>query len=104
MLMMLGKDVVEIRAPDGSWQRPGTAQLKPENVLEYLLDAIDMGVFMPDSDMRPVVRSLFGTPPAGTVADPLEAVFDHRIEVHALQGQWVALPRINPLKGSQHAD
>ncbi|MDZ7875625.1 MAG: ABC transporter ATP-binding protein [Rhizobium sp.] len=23
----------------------------------------------------------------------LEAVFDHRIEVHALQGQWVALPR-----------
>ena len=34
----------------------------------------------------------------------LEAVFDHRIEVHALQGQWVALPRINPLKGSHHAD
>ena len=28
----------------------------------------------------------------------LEAVFDHRIEVHALQGQWVALPRINPLR------
>jgi iron complex transport system ATP-binding protein len=23
----------------------------------------------------------------------LEAVFDHRIQVHALQGQWVALPR-----------
>ncbi len=64
MLMMLGKDVVEIRAPDGSWQRPGTAQLKPENVLEYLLDAIDMGVFMPDSDMRPVVRSLFGGSPS----------------------------------------
>lgn len=34
----------------------------------------------------------------------LEAVFDHRIEVHALQGQWVALPRINPLKTSHHAD
>ncbi|MFC3683573.1 ABC transporter ATP-binding protein [Hydrogenophaga luteola] len=34
----------------------------------------------------------------------LEAVFDHRIEVHALQGQWVALPRINPLKSSHHAD
>ncbi|MBT9550823.1 MAG: ABC transporter ATP-binding protein [Hydrogenophaga sp.] len=34
----------------------------------------------------------------GRCADPethraLEAVFDHRIEVHALQGQWVALPR-----------
>lgn len=34
----------------------------------------------------------------------LEAVFDHRIEVHALQGQWVALPRMNPLKTSHHAD
>ena len=34
----------------------------------------------------------------------LEAVFDHRIEVHALQGQWVALPRINRLKTSHHAD
>jgi iron complex transport system ATP-binding protein len=34
----------------------------------------------------------------------LEAVFDHRIEVHALQGQWVALPRNNPLKSSHHAD
>lgn len=34
----------------------------------------------------------------GPCADPathraLEAVFDHRIAVHALQGQWVALPR-----------
>jgi iron complex transport system ATP-binding protein len=34
----------------------------------------------------------------GPCADPathraLEAVFDQRIEVHALQGQWVALPR-----------
>ena len=34
----------------------------------------------------------------GRCAEPathraLEAVFDHRIEVHALQGQWVALPR-----------
>ena len=28
----------------------------------------------------------------------LEAVFDHRIEVHALQGQWVALPKIQPVK------
>lgn len=28
----------------------------------------------------------------------LEAVFDHRIEVHSLQGQWVALPKIQPLK------
>ena len=34
----------------------------------------------------------------------LEAVFDHRIEVHALQGQWVALPRMNPLTTSHHAD
>ncbi|MFP8777717.1 ABC transporter ATP-binding protein [Hydrogenophaga sp. RWCD_12] len=34
----------------------------------------------------------------------LEAVFDHRIEVHALQGQWVALPRMNPLKKPNHAD
>ena len=34
----------------------------------------------------------------------LEAVFEHRIEVHALHGQWVALPRINPLKTSHHAD
>lgn len=34
----------------------------------------------------------------GPCADPashraLEAVFDHRIEVHALHGQWVAMPR-----------
>ncbi len=28
----------------------------------------------------------------------LEDVFDHRIDVHPLAGQWVALPRINPLK------
>jgi iron complex transport system ATP-binding protein len=34
----------------------------------------------------------------------LEAVFDHRIEVHALQGQWVALPRITPLQNPHHAD
>ena len=34
----------------------------------------------------------------------LEAVFDHRIEVRALQGQWVALPRMNPLKKPNHAD
>ncbi len=34
----------------------------------------------------------------------LEAVFNQRIEVHALQGQWVALPRINPLKTSDHAN
>ena len=36
----------------------------------------------------------------GPCADPathraLEAVFDHRIAVHALQGQWVALPRMD---------
>ena len=34
----------------------------------------------------------------------LEAVFDHRIEVHALQGQWVALPRMKPLETRDHAD
>ena len=34
----------------------------------------------------------------------LEAVFHHRIEVHALRGQWVALPRTNPLKIPHHAD
>lgn len=34
----------------------------------------------------------------------LETVFDHRIEVHALQGQWVALPRMKPLKTPHHAD
>ena len=28
----------------------------------------------------------------------LEAVFDHRIAVHALQGQWVALPQMKPVK------
>ena len=28
----------------------------------------------------------------------LEAVFDHRIEVHALQGQWVALPKNSAVK------
>lgn len=28
----------------------------------------------------------------------LEAVFDHRLEVHALQGQWVSLPKIQPVK------
>lgn len=38
----------------------------------------------------------------GPCADPsshraLEDVFDNRIEVHALQGQWVALPRIQPV-------
>lgn len=37
----------------------------------------------------------------GACADPrthraLEAVFDQRIAVHALQGQWVALPRLIP--------
>jgi iron complex transport system ATP-binding protein len=45
----------------------------------------------------------------GRCAEPathraLEAVFDHRIEVHALQGQWVALPRITPLQKPNHAD
>jgi iron complex transport system ATP-binding protein len=44
----------------------------------------------------------------GPCAEPvthraLEAVFDHRIEVHALQGQWVALPRITPTP-PRHAD
>ena len=34
----------------------------------------------------------------------LETVFHHRIEVHALRGQWVALPRMNPLKIPNHAD
>ena len=34
----------------------------------------------------------------------LEAVFDHRIEVHALQGQWVALPRISTLQKPNHAN
>lgn len=28
----------------------------------------------------------------------LEAVFDHRIEVHSLQSQWVALPKIQAVK------
>ena len=28
----------------------------------------------------------------------LEAVFDHRVAVRALDGQWVALPQANPLK------
>ena len=37
----------------------------------------------------------------GACADPathrsLEAVFDHRVAVHALQGQWVALPQNTP--------
>ena len=45
----------------------------------------------------------------GLCAEPtthraLEAVFDHRIEVHALQGQWVALPRITSLPKTHHAD
>ena len=34
----------------------------------------------------------------------LEVVFDHRIEVHALQGQWVALPRITPSQKPNHAN
>jgi len=34
----------------------------------------------------------------------LEAVFDHRITVHALQGQWVVVPRMNALMKSHHAD
>jgi iron complex transport system ATP-binding protein len=36
----------------------------------------------------------------------LEAVFDHRIEVHALQGQWVAMPRASGshLKKGLYAD
>lgn len=45
----------------------------------------------------------------GACVDPathraLEAVFDHRIAVHALQGQWVALPRIHPPRNEQDAD
>ena len=48
----------------------------------------------------------------GACVDPtthraLEAVFDHRVEVHALQGQWVAMPRVhasNPRKEHPHAD
>jgi iron complex transport system ATP-binding protein len=48
----------------------------------------------------------------GACADPathraLEAVFDHRIEVHALQGQWVAMPRAHASpnrKDIPHAD
>ena len=37
----------------------------------------------------------------------LEAVFDHRVEVHALQGQWVAMPRARASlkrKEDPHAD
>ena len=37
----------------------------------------------------------------------LEAVFDHRIEVHALQGQWVAMPCVRTTtirKEDSHAD
>ncbi len=33
----------------------------------------------------------------------LEAVFDHRVAVHALEGQWVAVPRIHPANGISHA-
>ena len=44
----------------------------------------------------------------GAADDPathraLEAVFDHRIAVRALDGQWVALPRIHPVNGTPHA-
>jgi iron complex transport system ATP-binding protein len=34
----------------------------------------------------------------------LEAVFDHRIAVLPLDGQWVALPRMKPQNTSHHAD
>lgn len=36
----------------------------------------------------------------------LEAVFDQRVEVHPLHGQWVAMPRnkTDPLTGVKHAD
>lgn len=34
----------------------------------------------------------------------LEAVFDHRIAVHPLQGQWVALPLKHPKGVSDHAN
>ena len=37
----------------------------------------------------------------------LEAVFDHRIEVHALQGRWVAMPCVRTTtfrKEDSHAD
>ena len=34
----------------------------------------------------------------------LEAVFDHRVAVRALDGEWVALPRIHPVIGMPHAD
>jgi iron complex transport system ATP-binding protein len=44
----------------------------------------------------------------GACTDPathraLEAVFDHRIEVHALRGQWVALPKALPSRTGGHA-
>jgi iron complex transport system ATP-binding protein len=34
----------------------------------------------------------------------LEAVFDHRIAVHAIEGQWVALPRAITSRKPHHAD
>jgi iron complex transport system ATP-binding protein len=45
----------------------------------------------------------------GACADPtthraLEAVFDHRIAVHPLNGQWVALPRTKSQTSRNHAD
>ena len=44
----------------------------------------------------------------GPCSDPathraLEAVFDHRVAVRELDGQWVALPQMKPLQKSNHA-
>lgn len=64
MLTMLGAEAVEVPGADGRMKEPGTLPLTPERVIEWVLEQIDMGVFMPDSDMRPVVRSLFDPEPA----------------------------------------
>ena len=45
-----------------------------------------------------------GPPGDAATREAVQAVFEQSLGIHSLQGQWVALPRMNPLKTSHHAD